>query len=86
VFMPIVEGLGFNSIWFGMIMLINLGIGNRTPPFGFLLFVLKAVLSNDTEMGEIYRAAMPYVLCDFLVMALILVFPALAIWLPEVIR
>lgn len=86
VFMPIVEGLGFNSIWFGVIMLINLGIGNRTPPFGFLLFVLKAVLSNDTEMGEIYRAAMPYVLCDILVMALILVFPALAIWLPEVIR
>jgi tripartite ATP-independent transporter DctM subunit len=85
IFMPIVDVLGFNNVWFGMIMLINLGIGNRTPPFGFLLFVLKGVLSEDTKMVDIYRAAMPYILSDLMVMVLILIFPALAIWLPEAI-
>ena len=86
IFMPIVEALGFNDVWFGMIMLINLGIANRTPPFGFLLFVLKGVSSPDTTMGDIYRAAIPYIMCDMLVMALIMVFPALALWLPGVTR
>ena len=78
--------LGFNDVWFGMIMLINLGIANRTPPFGFLLFVLKGVLSPDTTMGDIYRAAIPYIVCDMLVMSLILVFPVLALWLPGVVQ
>jgi len=86
IFMPIVKALGFNDIWFGMIMLINLGIANRTPPFGFLLFVLKGVSSPDTTMGDIYRAAIPYIMCDMLVMALIMVVPALALWLPGAIR
>ena len=86
IFMPIVDSLGFNSVWFGMLMLINLGIGNRTPPFGFLLFVLKGVLSEETRMVDIYKAAMPYIVCDLLVMALIFIFPSLAIWLPEVLQ
>lgn len=86
IFMPIVNALGFNPIWFGMIMLINLGIANRTPPFGFLLFVLKGVLSEDTSFVDIYRAAMPYILCDFLVMILIFTIPNIAVWLPDVVR
>jgi len=86
IFMPIVEVLGFNDVWFGMITLINLGIANRTPPFGFLLFVMKGISSPDTTMGDIWRAAIPYIMCDMLVMALIMVFPALALWLPGVMR
>jgi tripartite ATP-independent transporter DctM subunit len=86
IFMPIVKALGFSNIWFGMIMLINLEIANRTPPFGFLLFVMKGVMPIDTKMSAIYKAAIPYIICDLMVMVLIFVFPSLAIWLPKVIR
>ena len=86
IYMPIVNAFGFNNIWFGMITLICLGIANRTPPFGFLLFVLKAVLPEETRMGEIYRSAMPYVFCDLAVVALLMIIPSLAYWLPEIIR
>jgi tripartite ATP-independent transporter DctM subunit len=86
IFMPIVKAFGFSDVWFGMIMLINLEIANRTPPFGFLLFAMKGVLSGDTKMSDIYRAAIPYIICDLIVMTFILIFPALAIWLPDVIR
>jgi tripartite ATP-independent transporter DctM subunit len=86
VFMPIVKALGFSDIWFGMIMLINLEIANRTPPFGFLLFAIKGVMPIETKMSAIYKAAIPYIICDLMVMGLIFVFPSLAIWLPKVIR
>jgi TRAP-type C4-dicarboxylate transport system permease large subunit len=86
IFMPIVNAFGFNEVWFGMITLINLGIANRTPPFGFLLFVLKGVLPEDTRMGEIYRSAMPYVFCDLAVASLLILIPPLAYWLPNLIR
>ncbi|MBW2610193.1 MAG: TRAP transporter large permease subunit [Deltaproteobacteria bacterium] len=86
IFMPIVKALGFSDIWFGMIMLINLEIANRTPPFGFLLFAMKGVLPGDTKMSAIYKAAIPYIICDLLVLTLIFIFPSLAVWLPKVIR
>ncbi len=86
IFMPIVKMLGFDPIWFGVIMLINFEMGLITPPFGMLLFVMKGVAPDDVTMGEICWAAVPFILCYTLAMALIISFPALAIWLPTQIR
>ena len=86
IFMPVIKALGFNPIWFGILMLINLEIAFTSPPFGLLLFVMKGVAPEGTSMGDIYRAAIPFILCDLMVLTLILIFPALALWLPSLMK
>jgi tripartite ATP-independent transporter DctM subunit len=86
IYMPIIKSLGFDPIWFGIIMLINLEMALTTPPFGLLLFVLKGVASEDTTMSDIYRAGIPFLCCDAVAMALVIMFPALVLWLPSLIR
>lgn len=83
IYMPIVNVLGFNPVWFGILMLLNLEIALTTPPFGMLLFVMKGVSSRDTAMVSIYSAAIPFILCDIIAMALIFAFPAIVTFLPD---
>jgi TRAP-type C4-dicarboxylate transport system permease large subunit len=83
VFMPISNALGFDPVWFGILMLINLEMGQITPPFGMLLFVMKGVAPTDVSIADICRAAVPYVLFDVVVMALIIIWPSIALWLPN---
>jgi tripartite ATP-independent transporter DctM subunit len=84
IFFPLATSLGFDPIWFGLIMLLALEISFTTPPFGLLLFVMKGVAPADTTMRDIYMSALPFILCALLVVALLIVFPALATWLPGV--
>lgn len=86
IYMPIVEALGFNPIWFGAMMLLNIEMGEITPPFGFVLYVMKGVAPRGTSMGDVYLAAMPFVFLDLVVMALMIVFPATTLWLPSIMR
>jgi len=86
IFMPIVSALGFDPVWFGLIFLINIEMGATTPPFGTLLFVMKGVAPPGTTMGDIVKAGIPFLICDAACMALVIVFPALALWLPNLIR
>lgn len=86
IFMPVVYALGFDPIWFGILMLLNLEIAFTTPPFGLLLFVMKGVAPEDTTMGDIYRAALPFIVCDVIAMALIMAYPAITLWLPGLMR
>ena len=81
IFFPLAESLGFDLIWFALIMLLALEISFTTPPFGLLLFVMKGVAPPETTMRQIYTAAFPYILCSLLVVALIVIFPPLALWL-----
>jgi len=83
IFFPIIKALGFNPLWFGILMLLNIEMGPITPPFGLELFVMKGVAPPHITMVDIYRAALPFILIDLLVLALMLVFPALPIWLPN---
>jgi tripartite ATP-independent transporter DctM subunit len=83
IFMPVIKALGFDPVWFGLIMLVNIEMALTTPPFGMLLFVMKGTTSSDTTMGDIYRAALPFLGCDAIAMGLVIVFPALALWLPS---
>jgi len=82
VYIPIIETLRFDPIWFGVLVLINLEVAFTSPPFGALLFVMKGVAPPDTTMGDIYRAAMPFILCDITAMGLVMLFPAIATYLP----
>jgi len=86
IFLPIVNALHFNTLWFSLIMLINMEMANTTPPFGLLLFVMKGVAPKNTTMGDIYKAGVPFLLCDALVMVLVMIFPQMALYLPGLMR
>ena len=82
IYMPVIEGLGYDPIWFAILMLLNLEMAMSTPPFGILLFVMKGVAPPGTSMLEIVTAAAPFLVCDLIVMITLIAFPALVIFLP----
>ena len=84
IFIPIVSTLGFDPIWFGIIMLINLEMAGTTPPFGLLLYVMRGVAPPGTTMGDVVRAGLPFLLCDLAAIILCFVFPVLVLWLPGI--
>lgn len=86
IFFPLATTLGFDLTWFGLIMLLALEVGYTTPPFGLLLFVMKGVAPPEITMRDIYYAAAPFIGCVLLLMALVIAFPALAIWLPKAMQ
>jgi len=85
-FFPLAQSMGFDLIWFGVIVLLALEISFTTPPFGLLLFVMKGVAPAGTTMGEIYRAAIPYIFCSMGLVALLIAFPELVTALPNMLR
>ena len=82
IFMPIALSLGFDPVWFGLILLLAYEIGFTTPPFGLLLFVMIGVAPAGTTLGTVARAALPYILCTIGLIVLIAVFPPIALLLP----
>ena len=80
---PIIRELGFDSIWFGILFVINMQIGYMTPPFGYQLFYLKSVAPPEITTGDIYRSVWPFVGIMIFGMAMIMVFPQIALWLPN---
>lgn len=83
IFFPLALTLNFDPIWFGLIMLLALEISFTTPPFGLLLFVMKGVAPKGTTMRVIYTSAFPFIGCSLLLVALLIAFPQLALWLPS---
>jgi C4-dicarboxylate transporter, DctM subunit len=79
---PVLEANGFDLIWFAVILTINMEVGLITPPVGLNLYVLKGVAPNIPLM-TVLRGALPFTLLMFLAMALISVFPQIALWLPN---
>ncbi|MBN2031846.1 MAG: TRAP transporter large permease subunit [Deltaproteobacteria bacterium] len=82
-FLPVVESLGFDPLWFGVLFCVNMEMAYLTPPFGFNLFYMRAVAPEGTKMSEIYRAILPFVLLQAIGMGIIILFPGLALWLPN---
>ena len=83
IFFPLARTLGFDLTWFGLIMLLSLEIGYTTPPFGLLLFVMKGVAPPEITMMDVYKAALPFIACSLLLILLLVFFPPLATWLPQ---
>jgi tripartite ATP-independent transporter DctM subunit len=79
VFFPIIRMLGLDEIWFAVLLLLNVEIGQITPPFGMLLFVMKGV-AGDISMREIYSAAFPFILMGIGALAILLLFPKLVLF------
>jgi len=83
IYMPVVNAFGYNTVWFGVLMLIALETGLITPPFGVTLFVMKGVAPPEITMADIWRAVTPYVIVDVLCIVLVLTMPILATIVPS---
>ncbi len=84
IYMPIVNALGFDPIWFAILLLVIFEMALTTPPFGMILFVMKGSAPPDTSMTDIYKAAVPFLICDAVAIVLIILFPGISTWLPGV--
>jgi C4-dicarboxylate transporter DctM subunit len=80
--LPIIQGLGFDPIWFAVIMTVNLEIGLVTPPVGLNLYVVKSI-APDIPMSKVLLGAAPFVLIDCLLIVILCIWPQLALWLPN---
>ena len=85
IYLPIIQELGFDPIWFGILYLLNMQMAYLTPPFGYCLFMMKAVAPPDISMIDIYKSTTPFVLIQALGLVFVIIFPGLALWLPRVL-
>ena len=85
-FMPLADKLGIDSIYLLVLMLIVMEVSLLTPPFGLLLYVMKGVAPAGTTLGQVIRAALPFVGIKVLILAFLILVPAIAQWLPNQLR
>ncbi|QDY71341.1 TRAP transporter large permease [Qingshengfaniella alkalisoli] len=83
LYVPLVGALGFDLIWYGVLYTITTQIAYMTPPFGYNLFLMRAMAPPEIRLRDIYRSIVPFVLVMALALALVMVFPQIALWLPE---
>jgi tripartite ATP-independent transporter DctM subunit len=84
IYQPVVTALEYDPVWFWLLFLINITLGAITPPFGYTLFAFKAVVP-DMNISQVYRAIWPFVILFLIGIAVIIAFPAIATWLPELV-
>ena len=83
LYVPLVISLGFDPIWYGVLYTISCQIAYITPPFGYNLFLMRAMAPKEVTLADIYRSIIPFVLVMIVGMAIIMVFPQIALWLPQ---
>ncbi len=85
LYVPLVISLGFDPIWYGVLYTITCQIAYMTPPFGYNLFLMKAMAPKEVTLGDIYRSIVPFVGVMLFGLALVMAFPQIALWLPGMI-
>ena len=83
LYVPLVGALGFDLVWYGVLYTITTQIAYMTPPFGYNLFLMRAMAPADITMRDIYGSITPFVLVMILALALVMIFPQIALWLPD---
>ena len=84
LYIPLVRTLGFDAIWFGILYTITCQIAYITPPFGYNLFLMRAMAPSEVTLIDIYKSIVPFVFLMIFSLAIIMVFPQIALWLPNV--
>jgi tripartite ATP-independent transporter DctM subunit len=85
IYMPLVQKYGVDPVWFGVMFLICMQLGLLLPPHGLLLMTMKGVAPPTVRMGHIFQAVLPYIVMSLLLLALVFLVPAVAVWLPKVL-
>ncbi len=83
LYVPLIKVLGFDLIWYGVLYTITSQIAYMTPPFGYNLFLMRAMAPPEITLIDIYRSIVPFVLVMLLALILVMVFPQIALWLPD---
>ena len=82
LYVPLVKVLGFDPVWYGVLYTITCQIAYMTPPFGYNLFLMRAMAPPEITLADIYRSIFPFVLVMVVALILVMVFPQIALWLP----
>jgi tripartite ATP-independent transporter DctM subunit len=82
IIFPVIKALGFDPIWFGVIIVMTVELGLIHPPVGMNIFVIKSVI-DDVKISTIFYGVLPFILTDLLRLIILIVFPILALWLPS---
>jgi len=85
LYVPLVDALGFDLIWYGVLYTITTQIAYMTPPFGYNLFLMRAMAPPEISLRDIYRSIVPFVFVMALALSLVMTFPQIALWLPDYI-
>ncbi len=83
LYVPLVKVLGFDLVWYGVLYTITCQIAYMTPPFGYNLFLMRAMAPPEITLGDIYRSITPFVLVMIFGLAMVMIFPEIAMWLPN---
>jgi tripartite ATP-independent transporter DctM subunit len=83
LYVPLVKALGFDLIWYGVLYTITTQIAYMTPPFGYNLFLMRAMAPPEIGLKDIYASIIPFVLVMVLALSLVMIFPTIALWLPD---
>jgi tripartite ATP-independent transporter DctM subunit len=83
LYVPLIIALGFDPIWYGILYTITCQIAYMTPPFGYNLFLMRAMAPKEISLADIYRSIIPFVLVMCFGLAIVMVFPEIATWLPD---
>lgn len=86
IYVPIIKALGFNPLWFAMLFMVQIQMAYLTPPYGFNLFYMKSIVPPEITMGDIYRSVVPFVCLQLIGLILVMVFPQIALWLPNLLK
>ena len=86
ILLPIVLGMGYNSVWFGVVMAIACEIGTETPPVGLNLFVIKGVSPPSVTLMDVIRGSLPFAVVETVGLIIFVLFPDLLMWLPEMMQ
>ena len=85
LYVPLVDELGFNLIWYGVLYTITTQIAYMTPPFGYNLFLMRAMAPPEITLRDIYSSIFPFVMVMVVALAIVMLNPQIALWLPEYI-
>jgi len=83
LYVPLIIALGFNPIWYGVLYTITCQIAYMTPPFGYNLFLMRAMAPKEISLYDIYRSIIPFVIVMCIGLAIVMIFPEIATWLPD---
>ena len=82
LFFPVVMHLGFDPVWFGIIIVMTVELGLIHPPVGMIVFVIKSVV-QDVDFSTIFRGVIPFIITDLIRLIILIAFPIIALWLPS---
>jgi TRAP-type C4-dicarboxylate transport system permease large subunit len=85
IFLPVVEVLGFDRVWFGVLMVMLMELGLMTPPVGMCCYVMAGV-AKDTPLSTIFKGTAPFLVGIFVAIVIVMLFPSLSTWLPSIMR